>query len=159
MLVVTACGSTADGSTTTSTATSTDAPAEAVVPRQLEDLDLATLQVGDREMLVSVADTPAARSTGLMFITELDDLDGMVFVYQADTTTLFHMLNTLIPLDIAFFGADGLLVSKTSMVPCETDTCPKYPSEGPYRYAIEAPAGAFDWVDSSTVLDVEPLTS
>ena len=92
-----------------------------------------------------------------MFITDLDDLDGMVFVYRSDTTTTFHMENTLIPLDIAFFGADGSFVSKTTMEPCLVEDCPRYAADGRYRYSIEVPAGNFDWVGDDTSLEVGPL--
>ncbi len=92
-----------------------------------------------------------------MFITDLDDLDGMVFVYRSSTSTPFHMENTLIPLDIAFFAADGSFVSKTMMEPCVVEDCPRYSAAGRYRYAIEVPAGGFERVGPTTMLDVTPL--
>jgi uncharacterized membrane protein (UPF0127 family) len=159
LFVLTACGSAGVPSTAPTTTVATEPGSEIVVPRQIEDLGVVRLDLDDRELLLAVADEPVERTTGLMFITDLDDLDGMVFVYRSDTTVTFHMENTLIPLDIAFFGADGSFVSKTTMEPCEVADCPRYRAEGRYRYAIEVPAGDFDWVDSTTGLDVDPLTS
>ncbi len=159
LLVLAACGGTIDDAPVSSSLTSLD-PATAetvVVPRQLADLDLVTLDVAGRTLLLAVADDALERATGLMFISDLDDLDGMVFVYGSDTTTTFHMENTLIALDIAFFAADGALVSKTTMTPCLTDDCPDYQATGRYRYAIEVPAGEFDRLDASSRLDVTPL--
>lgn len=157
MVVVTACGGTGQTATTITLAPfSTPTAVDLVVPRQLEELDVTALDVGGRRLVLAVADTPLERATGLMFITELDDLDGMLFVYRSDTDTPFHMENTLIPLDIAFFTADGELVSKTTMEPCVSDDCPDYRAEGRYRYAIEVPAGEFDRLDASSRLDVVP---
>jgi uncharacterized membrane protein (UPF0127 family) len=160
LVLVVACGGDAAGVATTTTAApeQTAAP-ELVVPRQLEGLEVVTLDIGGRPHVVAVARTATHRSTGLMFITDLDDLDGMVFVYRSDTATTFHMENTLIPLDIAFFASDGTFVSKATMTPCISDECPDYESGGRYRYAIEVPAGDFDWVGPDTVLNVTPLSS
>ena len=47
------------------------------------------------------------------------------------------------PIDIAWFDATGALVSLASMAPCMAAPCPLYRAEGPYRWAIEAPPGAF----------------
>lgn len=158
LMLVAACGgATVDATGTTAPPGDTEPVSEVVVPRQLEGLGVLRLDVGGRELVVALADNAVERATGLMFVTDLDDLDGMVFWYGSDTSTLFHMENTLIPLDIAFFAADGSFVSKTTMTPCTTDDCPTYAAEGRYRYAIEVPAGAFDWVDASTRLDVTPL--
>ena len=46
------------------------------------------------------------------------------------------------PLSIAFFDADGGLVSSTDMAPCgDSATCRTYAADGPYRYALEVPKG------------------
>jgi uncharacterized membrane protein (UPF0127 family) len=52
------------------------------------------------------------------------------------------MKDTLIPLSIAFFGADGGFVSDADMVPCPPGTaCPTYGAAGEYTTAVEVPAG------------------
>jgi uncharacterized membrane protein (UPF0127 family) len=58
------------------------------------------------------------------------------------------MQGVLIPLDIAFFDGDGLLVTQTAMPLCpEADqterTCPLYAAEGRFRWALETEAGSF----------------
>jgi uncharacterized membrane protein (UPF0127 family) len=53
------------------------------------------------------------------------------------------MKGTPLALDIAFFAADGSLVDLLSMVPCPGEDCPIYQAAGPYRYALEVPAGGF----------------
>jgi uncharacterized membrane protein (UPF0127 family) len=127
--------SAAPTTTTSPTTTSTIAP--------LDDLDRIEVTVGGEVWIVAVADTPALRARGLMGVTDLGALDGMLFVWSEDVTGGFWMKDTLIPLDIAFFSADGSLVDVLSMVPCEEDPCPSYRPSGPYRMAIEVETGGF----------------
>jgi uncharacterized membrane protein (UPF0127 family) len=92
---------------------------------------------------LEVAATPAQRRLGLMNRAELADGTGMVFLFPADADGGFWMKNTLVPLSIAFVADDGRVVSVHEMVPCRADPCPVYRPDGPYRYAVELPAGAF----------------
>lgn len=137
-------------SETTTTATSNPA-----VPPLLEDHDLDMVVVGDRLLLLAIADSPSLRAQGLMGVTDLGDLDGMLFHWRDQASGGFWMKDTLIPLDIVWFAEDGTYAGRASMVPCEADPCPTYNPEGDpdYRYAIEARPGDLDWVDESTVID------
>ena len=74
------------------------------------------------------------------------DVDEMLFVFTDDETGSFWMRNTRLPLSIAYLRADGSVVSTTDMAPCPDSerTCPTYPSNGAYRYAIEVPQGELD---------------
>jgi uncharacterized membrane protein (UPF0127 family) len=118
--------------------TTTAAP---VVPILLEGFDLDTIQLGDATLLVAVADTVGLRRRGLMNVNDLGDLDGMLFVFEEDSTVGFWMEDTPLPLDIAFFDAGGARVDRFTMEPCAADPCPVYRPAGPYRYALEMPAG------------------
>jgi uncharacterized protein len=93
---------------------------------------------------LEVAADPAARARGLMGRTEVPEGTGMVFLYPRDVAEAYWMKNTLVPLSIAFVAADGRVVSVAEMTPCTADPCPSYPAAGPYRYAVELPAGAFE---------------
>lgn len=116
----------------------------------------ATVKISGEVWLVAIASEPHQWIQGLMFVTDLGDLDGMLFVWEEDTTGPFWMKDTLLPLDIAFFDADGTLVDLLSMEPCTTDPCPVYEAAGPYRYALEAPRGAFDAIDQPFLLVENP---
>ncbi len=111
-----------------------------------------SVSIDDRQMVVAVADTPEARSRGLMGLTDLGGVDGMLFLFEADTESGFWMKDTLIPLDIAFFADDGTFVDMLTMEPCTTGDCPTYHAGGPYRYAVEAPADELQFVGADSVL-------
>jgi uncharacterized membrane protein (UPF0127 family) len=91
---------------------------------------------------VLVAVTAGQRERGLMQVTDMGGYDGMLFVWNADTSGGFWMRNTPMPLSIAFFDAEGGFVSATDMAPCDDSAnCPTYPSGGTYRFALEVPQG------------------
>lgn len=90
---------------------------------------------------VELAETDEARSRGLMGRERLAVDAGMVFLWPSDTETAFHMRETLIPLSVAFFDADGRIVRMIDLEPCRADPCPAYAPGGPYRGALEVNAG------------------
>lgn len=103
---------------------------------------------GTRIWPVVIADTPQSRQQGLMGVADFASLGGYaatVFVFDADTSGAFWMRDTPLPLRITFVAASGSVVSATDMTPCLPPTpagdCAIYHADGPYRIAIEHPAG------------------
>ena len=86
---------------------------------------------------------PAARQRGLMGRKRLPDGAGMVFRFPEDHRGGFWMKDTLIPLSIAFFKADGTVVRVLDMPPCRADPCPSYDPKRRYRGALEVNRGFF----------------
>jgi uncharacterized membrane protein (UPF0127 family) len=165
LLVLGGCSSAGDAETSTTTmagattATTPTATTPSVgqaisVPPELVDHDRDMVIVGDRLMFLAVADSPALRAQGLMGVTDLQDLDGMLFSWRHEASGGFWMKDTLIPLDIVWFAEDGSFAGRASMVPCDAEPCEIYsPGDGvDFRYAIEARPGDLDWVDESTVI-------
>lgn len=91
---------------------------------------------------VELAETDETRARGLMGRERLADDTGMLFLWPSDSETAFHMRETLIPLTVAFFAADGRIVRVMDMEPCRADPCPAYAPGAPYRGALEVSAGA-----------------
>lgn len=90
------------------------------------------------------AESPEQRAFGLMFRESLGEDEGMVFIFEGEQNGGFYMKNTLIPLSIAFFGPEGLIVDILDMEPCEADPCKIYTPDSPYVGALEVNQGAFD---------------
>ena len=135
-------GGAAPGTTTTMTDSTTTSVAD-----PLARFPTRTVTVSGEAWRVVVADTSELRGQGLMGVTDLGAFDGMLFVWGEDVSSGFWMRDTLIPLDVAFFTVDGVLVDLVTMTPCETDPCPVYRPAGPYRYAIETDVGRWDAID------------
>ena len=95
-------------------------------------------------MELGVARTPEARANGLMDVESLPKDGGMAFLWDAPTTEAFWMKDTLIPLSVAFFDADGRITAILDMTPCRADPCELYRAPGPYAGAMEMNRGAFD---------------
>ncbi len=96
----------------------------------------ARLTLDGEPLRPELALTPGARSLGLMNRRKAP-ADGMLFVFPGPTRGGFWMKNTLVPLTIAFYNADGERVRKLSMTPCRTDQCPLYEPRRTYRFALE----------------------
>jgi uncharacterized membrane protein (UPF0127 family) len=114
----------------------------------LEALDRTVVRIdtgaGTLRLEALVADTDAARSRGLQGVDALPDGVGMLFVFPdppgSGGRSGFWMLDTLVPLDIAFVDA-GTIVGVATMVPCVERPCPiTHPGTG-YDMALETAAG------------------
>lgn len=105
--------------------------------------DTASLKVGNSMLKVELADTPERRAYGMMFVTELPEERGMLFLYPERQQLGFWMRNTLIPLDIAFIAEMGeefrIVNIHRDMEPYREK--PNYASSGACRLALEVPGG------------------
>jgi uncharacterized membrane protein (UPF0127 family) len=97
-----------------------------------------------RLSFLRLADSPEERARGLMGVTDLGRDDGMLFAFPTETENGFWMKDTLIPLDVAFWGEDGVISSIVAMEPCPEEPCPTYGASEPYVYALEMRMGWFE---------------
>jgi uncharacterized membrane protein (UPF0127 family) len=67
----------------------------------------------------------------------------MLFVFPEDSSSAFTMSTVPVALDIGFYDAAGVRVSKLRMAPCaqSESECPLYRPAGPFRYALETLGG------------------
>ncbi|MBI3856057.1 MAG: DUF192 domain-containing protein [Planctomycetes bacterium] len=108
--------------------------------------ELTTMTINGVPAFVEFALTEAERNHGLMFRPRMSPDDGMLFAYADEYERGFWMKNTLIPLDIAFFSADGTLLN-VNETPTAADPragpWPTSPSKGQARYVLEMHLGWF----------------
>ncbi len=116
----------------------TSAPARTTFPTGTLRVLTANRPVSVR---VEIADTPEARSQGLMGRRRLAPNAGMAFLFEQPTTNRFWMKNTLIPLSIAFWDETSRIVAIRDMAPCLEDPCPLYSAGTPYIGAVEVNRG------------------
>jgi len=109
------------------------------VPEQLESFPITKVRVAGYELTVGLAEEPEQRQQGLMYVTDLGRLDGMVFYFPREVQGGFWMKNTKIPLQIGYFRSSGELARSMLMKPCRSASCPTYSPGKSYRYALELP--------------------
>ena len=64
-----------------------------------------------KEYDIELADTPYERQTGLMYRTEMNSNNGMLFVFEDSAIRSFYMKNTLISLDLIFLNESLEIIS------------------------------------------------
>jgi len=99
----------------------------------------------EERLAVEIESNDPERSRGLMAVTSLPADQGQLFIFQdiapnQDVRIGFWMKDTLVPLSIAFVGADGKVHEIQDMQPESLDV---HMAAQPYRYAVEANQGWF----------------
>lgn len=104
-----------------------------------------SLEIQDTEqhrianLLVEIADTPAARERGLMDRILPDDQTGMLFIFPETAPRTFWMRNTPASLDMLFADSEGRIIHIAPETRPFSDQ--HYPSQGPARYVLETRGG------------------
>ncbi len=98
------------------------------------------LQINSQKFTVEVAASDATRTVGLMHRRIMPESRGMLFVFPYPSVQNFWMMNTYIPLSIAFIDEHGIIVNIADMKPLTTDP---HPSLKPAQYALEMNQGWF----------------
>ena len=113
-------------------------------PSGLETFETQEIAIESRTgrvtLTVELALTPAQHQQGLMHRTNLNDGEGMLFIFDRDQILSFWMKDTLIPLSIAYIASDGRIVEIHNLEP--RDLNPVRSSRS-VRYALEVPQNWF----------------
>ena len=101
-------------------------------------IELAT-EKGRVSFDVAVADDFQERGRGLMFVKEMADSQGMLFIYGVTRPVSFWMKNTYIPLDMIFIDKRGVVKKvHANAVPHDTTSIS---SDVPIRSVLEINGG------------------
>lgn len=106
-------------------------------------LRMVSIQAGNRTIALRVkaAETGERQAAGFQCATPEEIRRYLIlFDFDHEILTQFHMQNVPAALDIAFAKADGKIFAILKMDPSPTEL---YGPLGPFRYALEAHAGFF----------------
>ncbi|MGB5626583.1 MAG: DUF192 domain-containing protein [Woeseiaceae bacterium] len=92
-----------------------------------------------RDFDIYLATNPEQQRRGLMFVRDLPERTGMLFVYEDEDTHSMWMKNTYIPLDIVFARSDGTVSSVIRDT--EPQSLRSLSSSEPVTYVLELNAG------------------
>ncbi len=98
------------------------------------------LSVNGHKLTAEVASTEATRTQGLMHRRILPADRGMLFVFPDISRHAMWMMNTYIPLSVAFLDEGGTIINIEDMKPHTQDS---HPSAKPAKYALEMNLGWF----------------
>jgi uncharacterized membrane protein (UPF0127 family) len=99
---------------------------------------------GTPRLRLELAITPEQHQRGLMFRESLPVDQGMLFIFGQPSSTGFWMVNTLIPLTVAYLGPDGTIQDLFDMAPLAPGQAPViYAATQPYVNALEVNQGWF----------------
>jgi hypothetical protein len=126
--------------TTEPTPTAPVTPTVPETPVSSDGLPIIQLQAGTVTISAEVANTAAQREKGLMYRTELGQNNGMLFEFSQPVGICMWMLNTTIPLSVAFMEDDGTIVNIEDMQPL---TYEEHCGARQLRFALEMNQGWF----------------
>jgi uncharacterized membrane protein (UPF0127 family) len=104
------------------------------------DLPETTLTIGGQKLVAEVASDDAQRSTGLMHRRMLPENRGMLFIFQDVAMHGMWMMNTFVPLSVAFLDREGTIINIEDMQP---QTQNSHTAAKPAKYALEMNLGWF----------------
>jgi uncharacterized membrane protein (UPF0127 family) len=91
---------------------------------------------------IEIADSDGERQQGLMYRTQMEDSQGMLFIFPETEMQSFWMKNTLISLDILFVNENMEIVTIQKYAQPKSEQSLR--STKPAKYVIEVNAGFCD---------------
>jgi uncharacterized membrane protein (UPF0127 family) len=104
-------------------------------------LPTVKLLLGTNEMVTEIARSALEVQTGMMFRTNMPEMEGMIFVFPDSDYRAFWMKNTLVPLSCAYINREGLVMELHDMKPLDQTSIPSV--SGEIQYVLEVNQGWF----------------
>jgi len=86
---------------------------------------------------IEIAQTPGQLSIGLMGRRELNDKEGMLFIFLSIKQHGIWMKNMMIPLTVAWLDKGFKVIDVKKLAPCLRTSCSVYKSSRPAQYVLE----------------------
>ena len=99
------------------------------------------LWVGTNELIAEIAQTMPQIMTGMMWRTNMPEMEGMLFVMPQPHRAQFWMRNTLLPLSCAYIDPDGTILELHDMKP--RDETPIPAASDQIQFVLEVNQGWF----------------
>ena len=110
----------------------------------LSTYETKTIQMGNANLEVLIADSEEKRTNGLMGVTKLSTDTGMLFIFPDSSPRTFWNKNTLIPLDLIWISSGRVIgVSSLSSITQSGNHIISLPSPDAVDWVVEVNAG---WV-------------
>lgn len=132
------------------------APTERVAGGQPQPkLPTLKLWLGPHEMITELAITPAQKQAGMMFRTNMAEMEGMLFVFPQAHQAAFWMKNTTLPLSAAYIDPEGVIAEIRELKRLDENTV--VAKSDNIQYVLETNRGWFErnGVGVGTVLRTE----
>ena len=104
------------------------------------DLPEIVLSIGSHKVTAEVASSDPQRMQGLMHRRMLPENRGMLFVFADVAMHGMWMMNTYVPLSVAFLDSNGVIINIEGMEP---QTQATHSATRPAKYALEVNRGWF----------------
>ena len=118
-------------------------PAESSLPTKAQPkLSTLKLWLGPQELTAEVAQTSKQVQAGMMFRTNINESEGMVFILPYTQQAAFWMKNCVVPLSVAYIDPDGTIQEIHDLQPGNTN--PVFSASENIRFALETSQGWFD---------------
>ena len=122
-----------------------EAPAE--IPRRAEGrpqprLGTLKLWIGTNELTAEIAQTMPQIMSGMMWRTNMAEMDGMLFIFRQPHRAQFWMRNTLLPLSCAYIDPEGTILELHDMK--ARDETPIPADSDQVQYVLEVNQGWFE---------------
>lgn len=134
---------TAQLSASAAPATSTGTAARPEVQgRPQAKLPALKLWIGTNEIKAEIAQTLNQIQTGMMWRTNMAEMEGMLFVFPQARQVSFYMRNTLLPLSCAYIDPEGTILEIYPMTPLDETPIPSRSDQ--IQYVLEMNQGWFE---------------
>ena len=89
--------------------------------KQFTDGEVTSWLIADRQLKVKLASSPASIERGLGGVTELGEVDGMLFIFNQPVKPIFWMKDMKFAIDLYWIKSGKIIGIEKNMLPPATD--------------------------------------